>query len=692
MTKTFALISRNLLKPGKQTANCKKGCRWLVGLLLPALLLLTGVTNKLYADVTLTSVAVPAGNINQGTNNNVVYIVQMSVTSTAVSVNNVQFSLAGTYDNNDLSTVLVYFNATAATFAGSTFLGSAVATFAAPHSYSINLTRAMAAGSTGYFIIVTNVTATATDNHTVLINGATNPLVFNFTAAPVLINNQTNASGPQTIQAADITVVSSAVAAGNINQGTNSNLVYVAQLTVATADVSVNNVQFTLAGTYDANDLSTALVYFNPTAPTFAGSSFQGSAVATFAAPHSYSINFSSAVAMAAGSTGYFLILTNVAANATDNNTVLINGATNPVAVNFTTAPNITNNQTNASGAQTIQAADITLSTSPVAANTFMPGTNNNIVYIAQMSVATGPVTVDNVQFSLAGTHDANDLETVLVYFNAATPTFSNSTFLGSAVASFAAPHTYSINIAGAPVMAVGSTGYYLIVVNVATGSTVGNTVLINGASNPVIFSFITSPNIINNQTNNGGLHTLPVNFISINAISKNTGVEVAWKVGDELNVDKYIVQKSVDGNSFAPIGTVIARGGSNTTTGYQFADANPSAGNNFYRVQVLNRDGKIAYSPIVKIKLAGGDPGISIYPNPVLNTNRLHLSLQYLKTGTYSFSLFNSYGQRVAAKTIYHAGGNSTQAFGLPALAAGTYRIELRGSNQRFIQSLMVE
>jgi hypothetical protein len=306
------------------------------------------------------------------------------------------------------------------------------------------------------------------------------------------------------------------------------------------------------------------------------------------------------------------------------------------------------------------------------------------------MSVATQPVTVSNLQFTLAGTHNANDLETVLIYFNSATPTFSGSGFLGSAVATFAAPHTYNINVSRT--MAAGSTGYFLILVNVAPTATTGNTVLINGASNPVIFSFTTSPNISNNQTDNGGLHTLPVNFISINAISKNAGVEVAWQVAAELNVAQYIVQKSVDGNSFVPIGTLAARGGSNTTTGYQFVDANPSAGNNFYRVQVLNRDGKIEYSPVVKINSASGNPGISVYPNPVVNTHRLNLSLQYVKAGTYRFSLCNSEGQRVAAKTIYHAGGNSTQSFGLPLLDAGIYRIELRGSNQRFIQLLVVE
>ncbi|MEO6731079.1 MAG: hypothetical protein ABIN01_07665, partial [Ferruginibacter sp.] len=225
--------------------------------------LITSLNNKLYADVTLTTPAVAAANINQGTNNNIVYIAQMSVTTTAVTVNNIQFTLDGTHDANDLANVLVYFNATSPVFAGSSFLGSAVATFAAPHSYSIAINRAMAAGSTGYFIILADVNSGATDNNTIKVNGATNPVVFGFTVAPTVVNNQTDAAGIQTIQAADITLTSSPVPAADINQGTSNNIIYIAQMSVATEPVVVNNIQFTLSGTHDVNDLETVLVYFN---------------------------------------------------------------------------------------------------------------------------------------------------------------------------------------------------------------------------------------------------------------------------------------------------------------------------------------------------------------------------------------------------------------------------------------------
>ena len=648
---------------------------------------IAGVQTIQGADITVTSTAVVAGDINQGTNNNVIYIAQMSVSTEPVNVNNVQFTLSGTHDANDLSTVLVYFNGTNPVFTGSSFLGSATATFAAPHTYSINVSRAMATGSTGYFIIVANVNSDATDNNTVKINGATNPMVFGFTTEPNITNTQSDIAGVQTIQGADITVTSTAVVAGDINQGTNNNVIYIAQMSVSTEPVNVNNVQFTLSGTHDANDLSTVLVYFNGTNPVFTGSSFLGSATATFAAPHTYSINVSRA--MAAGSTGYFIIVANVNSDATDNNTLKINGATNPMVFGFTTEPNITNTQSDIAGIQTIQASDITIATSPVAGNTFAPGTNNNVIYIAQMSVATEPVNVNNVQFTLSGTHDANDLSTVLVYFNSANPVFAGSSFLGSATATFAAPHTYSINVSRA--MAVGSMGYFIILVNTSAGATVGNTVKIDGLVNPVVFGFTTAPNITSNQDDNGGLHVLPISFINIRAYEKD-GVNVEWKVTNELNIASYFVERSADGSVFSSIGQTNATGSGLSTSIYTMPDAKPFTGNNFYRINALTKDGKTELSPVVKINLNKNSRGISVYPNPVLRNGALNLQFQNLNKGSYILSIFNQQGQQVLHKIITHDGGNSVQPILLPKIAAGLYLVEARNEDTKYVNTIMVE
>ncbi|MEO8568151.1 MAG: T9SS type A sorting domain-containing protein, partial [Ginsengibacter sp.] len=234
--------------------------------------------------------------------------------------------------------------------------------------------------------------------------------------------------------------------------------------------------------------------------------------------------------------------------------------------------------------------------------------------------------------------------------------------------------------------------GYYIITVNVSPTATIGNTVIINGASDPVVFGFTTNPNITNNQTNNGGSHTLPLSFISIKAYEKSSAVNVEWKVANELNIDKYFVERSVDGRTFNSIGQTSATGSGANTITYNLPDVRPFAGNNFYRISALSKDGKNEYSAIVKINLGKGMAAISIYPNPVTKNGSLNLQLQNLNKGYYLVTIFDQHGKQVIKQVISHEGGNSVQAITLPKLSAGAYSINVNSNDIKFIKTIVVE
>ncbi|MEP7230414.1 MAG: T9SS type A sorting domain-containing protein, partial [Ginsengibacter sp.] len=518
------------------------------------------------------------------------------------------------------------------------------------------------------------------------INGATDPVVLGFTTTPNINNNQADLAGTQTIQAADVTLTTSTMAAGNINQGTNSNIIYVTKIDVATEPVSVNNISFKLNGTFDATDLATVQVYFNPSSPTVGGS-FLGSTSAAFATGHLYSIAINNNVA--AGGSGYYVITANLNSDATDNNTIKINGATDPVVLGFTTSPNINNNQSDLAGTQTIQASDITLSTSPVTSNVFPTNSTSNIVYIARIAVATEPISVNNISFTLNGTFDASDLSAVQVYFNPSAPAVGGS-FLGSTSAAFASGHPYSIAINNN--VAAGGSGYYVITVNVQSSATTGHTVLINGSTDPVVLGYTTSPNITNNQTNNGGSHTLPLTFANIKAYENLSAVEVEWSVTNDGSIKTYLVERSGNGTTFDPIGNVNALFNGGAASSYKLKDARPLTGINFYRIRALHDDGKIEYSAIVKIHLNKGFEGISVYPNPIIKNGLFNLQIQNLPKGHYSLTIYNVQGQRLREQEINHIGGSSVQQISLKGIAGGIYSIELLNNGSRYVKTIMVE
>ena len=625
------------------------------------------------ADITLVTSTVAAVDVNQGTNNSIIYITQMSVANQPVVVNNIQFTLSGTHDANDLSAVLVYFNATAPSLTGAIFMNSVVSNFAAPHLYNVGINRSMAIGSTGYFIITANIENFATDNNTIKINGATNPVTFGYNTAPNHANNQTDAAGMITIQAADITLVISAVAAADVNQGTNNSIIYITQMSVATQPVVVNNIQFTLGGTHDANDLSAVLVYFNATAPSLTGATFMNSVASNFAAPHLYNISINRS--MAIGSTGYFIIAANIENFATDNNTIKINGATAPVTFGYNTAPNHTNNQTDAGGPITIQAADITLATTPLGAANITPGNSNHIVYIAQLNVATQPVVVNNIQFTLGGTHDADDLSAITIYFNAGAPTFSGAIFLNSVASNFAAPHLYNVSISRA--MAAGSQGYFLILVNANPTATVGNTVHINGATNPVVFGFNTGPNITNNQSNAAGVQTLPVNLTEFTGVLFQKEVNLNWITASEFNNAFFEIEHGTDGITFKPLGRVAGNGTTTTSKHYIYIHDHPGFGANYYRLKQTDLDGNYRYSQIVVVFYNPGKFTITnTYPNPA--SNQIRYTVYSMENSQLIVEFIDAGGRVLINRKENLSSGINKMELNLSGFSSGIYQLRI--------------
>ncbi|MEP6712803.1 MAG: T9SS type A sorting domain-containing protein [Ferruginibacter sp.] len=427
----------------------------------------------------------------------------------------------------------------------------------------------------------------------------------------LLVGFQTNIKA-----AADVTLTTIAVPAANLTQGSATNVLYIAKMDVTTQAVTVNNVQVTLSGTHDADDLGFLRVYFNATAPSLTGSTLLNFVSANFAAPHTYTIASLNRL-IAAGSTGYFIIAADVNNTATTNNTIKINGASNPLIFSFSTAPNITNNQIDIAGTQTIQAADVTLTTIAVPAANLTQGSATNVLYIAKMDVTTQAVTVNNVQVTLSGTHDADDLGFLRVYFNATAPSLTGSTLLNFVSANFAAPHTYTIASLNR-LIAAGSTGYFIIAADVNNTATTNNTIKINGASNPLIFSFSTSPNITNNQTDIAGLQILPVDLVSFTGRAIDNTVHLNWVTASEINNAFFEIERSADGINFKILGKLNGNGTSTQLHNYSFVDELPEYGNNYYRLKQTDIDNNFKYSNIVVVPFSVTALVMDdVYPNP---------------------------------------------------------------------------
>ncbi len=115
---------------------------------------------------------------------------------------------------------------------------------------------------------------------------------------------------------------------------------------------------------------------------------------------------------------------------------------------------------------------------------------------------------------------------------------------------------------------------------------------------------------------NTGPATPLPVSLTLFAATAQERSVDVSWNTAAETNCDHFIVERSTDGDSFYPVGTV--KGGGNTSSGnnYEWVDVLPLPGASFYRLKQVDYNGTSWYSERVSVFIEMNEV-ISVFPNP---------------------------------------------------------------------------
>lgn len=121
----------------------------------------------------------------------------------------------------------------------------------------------------------------------------------------------------------------------------------------------------------------------------------------------------------------------------------------------------------------------------------------------------------------------------------------------------------------------------------------------------------------------------LPIEIGGFTATAKgNHSVLLTWTTLVEINNTGFEIQRGTDGRSWERIAFVKSKteaGKSDDKLTYDFIDAAPVNGDNYYRIMQVDLDGEATYSAIRLVRISG-DQIITIFPNPA--TDRIHVSV----------------------------------------------------------------
>jgi hypothetical protein len=225
----------------------------------------------------------------------------------------------------------------------------------------------------------------------------------------------------------------------------------------------------------------------------------------------------------------------------------------------------------------------------------------------------------------------------------------------------------------------VGAANGTLDINNVLTGvlnflfvQSVGSAYVYNGCIMPTIF-------------------TLPVKLVSFKGhLQKNT-VVLEWQTASEQSSGHFEIERAVNGAPFQKIGETLAKDESNTTTDYSFVDTMPLPGSNTYRLRIVDKDGKSAYSALVTIQLET-TTFIRLRSNMV--TTEFTIKFNKAPKGDYSIDLIAMDGRILQRDIVKISSGYTTQTINLKNhLTTGMYFIKIQkaGSAEHYTERVLI-
>jgi hypothetical protein len=148
---------------------------------------------------------------------------------------------------------------------------------------------------------------------------------------------------------------------------------------------------------------------------------------------------------------------------------------------------------------------------------------------------------------------------------------------------------------------------------------------------------------------------------------------QLQWQAVTEEQVNRYVIERSANGNDFVDIGAVHAKNMSNNR--YDFTDATPPP-TSYYRLRITDADGRYEHSRMVKIDRTA----MELFTiQATKRGNTLQLNLHSTVTGKVSVQVTNAVGALIMQKNYHLLPGNNTYLLHeMQAQAAGVYYIKV--------------
>jgi hypothetical protein len=180
---------------------------------------------------------------------------------------------------------------------------------------------------------------------------------------------------------------------------------------------------------------------------------------------------------------------------------------------------------------------------------------------------------------------------------------------------------------------------------------------------------------------------TLPVRLLTFNGSYRNQATLLNWETDNEVNFDRFEVERSANGTTYSTVGVKTSVSSSQSSRqAYNFTDDLSSVAGNvfYYRLKMVDIDGQFKYSNVIMIRREStAINGIVINPNPVVNGMA---TIRFTSTGsnTVTMRVIDMGGRTLLnQQNRVYDGNNSLSLNNLDRLQPGMYLLQLANGDE---------
>ncbi len=176
--------------------------------------------------------------------------------------------------------------------------------------------------------------------------------------------------------------------------------------------------------------------------------------------------------------------------------------------------------------------------------------------------------------------------------------------------------------------------------------------------------------------------------FLFFTATRAGTDVKLDWMTNTDYKNDYFVVERSLDGQSFEEQAMVSSVSQSTQPTYYDEWDYQPKVGPNFYRIKQVHSDGTFRYSSVEVVYFELELSDFVVYPNPA--SDQVSVQIDKLVGESVVIQLYNQLGQLVQQKSIDTLSAGPV-SFDVSTFTSGIYAITVETRMRKRFTKLFV-